>query len=75
MTVNARYILTITVSGTAEAKNAFGTTAPNQIITPDRETLSLNTKGGGSASGSDGSVVQCYATGGLEAEILGLVKR
>lgn len=73
VSVNAKYIFTVAVSGMATGYNAFGTIQTQHLLPEQSNTISFNTGRTGtmkSPTNGDTHSVVCYATGKLEQYIL-----
>lgn len=78
ISVNVRYILTVTTSGTAAGYNAFGTVQATENIPESKTNITFNTGQIGrkkESSGGQGIELQCRSLYTLEKELLDLVKQ
>ena len=66
VTVNTRYILTLTTSGIFASENIFGQAGPSEMIPRSSSTISFNTNQPNKSQ--DG--ISCFSKGVLETEIL-----
>lgn len=78
MSVNTRYVLTVSATGTVESYNAFGTLIARQPLPPQpSSSISFDTSKPASAdwgTGGVSSTITCQATGALEASILAMAR-
>lgn len=78
ITVNCRYILSISTSGNYEARNVFGEVFERGIVPPTTSKVVFNTnqeKTSNWGTPSEPVYSTCHSTGKLEQEILNLVKQ